>query len=101
MPGLGTATLKGPATDRFAASNGGLWASDRLSDSRESPPSDSRDVSDILDIPSASWGCGWCSRPSCGCSLGGGRPNGSGNLQSKETRACVATLGAGGRSQFL
>lgn len=82
MPGLGTATLNEPATDRFAASNGGLWASDRLSDMRESPPSDSREASDILEIPSVSWcwECGWCSRPSCGWSLGGGSPKGSGNL---------------------
>jgi len=52
--GLGTATLSGPVTDRLAGINGGLWASDKLSDRRDRPPSDNRDVSDILDIPSDS-----------------------------------------------
>lgn len=84
--GLGTATLNGPVTDRFVAINGGLCASDRLSDRREIPPSESLDPSDNLDIPSGSecCTCGWWSRPSWGCNLGGGRPSGSGSLKRTE-----------------
>lgn len=84
--GLGTATLRGPVTDRFVAINGGLCASDRLSDRREIPPSESREPSDIR---SGSWCCtwGWWSRPSCGCNLGGGSPRGSGNLELESIAA--------------
>lgn len=74
--GLGTATRRGPVTERFVATRGGLCASLRLSDNLD--PSD-----DNLDMPSGSWCCGWWGwwrRPSCGCSRGGAKPSGSGNL---------------------
>lgn len=87
--GLGTRTLSGPValTDRFVATSGGeCAASERLSESREMPPSDSRVVSEIQGLPSGNGGggCapGWCaSSVSCGYSRGGGRPIGSGNLK--------------------
>lgn len=87
--GLGTATLRGPVTDKLVATSGGLWASLRLSESLEIPPSDNLDPSDSLDNPSGSWccGCGWWSMASCGCcgcNLGGWSPKGSGNLIIKE-----------------
>lgn len=51
--GLGTATLSGPVTERFVATSGGeCAASDKLSESRDIPPSDNREVSDIRDSDS-------------------------------------------------
>ena len=83
--GLGTATRSGPVTDRFVATRGGLCASDKLSDKRDTPPSDKRDVSDNLEILSANWWCGWWSKVSWGCNLGGGKLRVSGNLKWKFT----------------
>lgn len=79
--GLGTATLSGPVIDKFVATRGGLCASDKLSDSRDIPPSDKREVSDNLDTLSGSWWWGWWSKVSWWCNLGGGRPRVSGNLK--------------------
>lgn len=88
--GLGTLTLRGPVTQRFVATKGGLWASLKLSDRRDIPPSERREPSDSLDIPSCMWWCGWgwWSIESWWCNRGGWRTIGSGNLEKYKFEKC-------------